>query len=154
MIVGHLSAYPELSGINALLVKSYMPKFKVHHLWVSTKPSQGLVILAANLIRLMEQHATLTSQAKVGARAKVNQKTIGRILHKTNEPTLEAVSAIAKAFGLECWQLLTPDLQPNNPPMLASQDKALKALYANLGRTQEAIAGVLSKDGNSEEMSS
>lgn len=111
--------------------------------------SPAFEIVVKNLESLIACHKTLNSQAAIGKAAKVDQKTVGRILNKTNEPSLEVVGKIAKAFGLAAWQMLVPDLEPTNPPMLASESNALKKLYANLGRTKEAIEGVLRSEGNS-----
>jgi len=96
----------------------------------------------------MENHATLDSQAKLGARAKINQKTVSRYLAGTHEATIGNVHMLAKAFELETWQLLTPNLDPKKPPTLAFQTEAeLREFYKNLGKTKEAIDGVLRRDG-------
>lgn len=117
---------------------------------VEKKPvSVAFEILANNLDALCTSHKTLKSQSAIAKAAKVDQKTVGRILNKTNEPSLEVLSKIAKAFGLAPWQMLVPDLEPTNPPMLASESNALKKLYTNLGKTKEAIEGVLRSEGNS-----
>ena len=75
-------------------------------------------VLAANMRRLMDKHADLNTQAKVGAAAGVNQKTISNCLNpsqrhagtsgRTPSPTLAQVEKIAGAFGLEVWELLRP----------------------------------------------
>lgn len=127
-----------------------MPRLRGDHLGVEKKPvSAAFEIVAKNLDSLRSSHKTLKSQAAIAEAAKVDQKTVGRILNKTNEPSLEVLAKIAKAFGLAPWQMLVPDLEPTNPPMLASESNALKKLYANLGKTKEAIEGVLRSEGNS-----
>lgn len=75
-------------------------------------------VLAANLKRLMTETPQLSTQAKVAAAAKVDQKTISNCLNpgqrltsktgKTPSPTLAQVEKIAAAFGLDVWQLLQP----------------------------------------------
>lgn len=86
--------------------------------------SAALNILADNLDRLRAWNAALNTQSAIGRAAKVDQKTVGRILNKAHEPQLNVVAKLAKAFGLEAWQMLVPDLDPENPQQLASAKDA------------------------------
>lgn len=116
---------------------------------MSEKPvSAAFEIVASNLEALMANSKFFKTQAAVGKAAKVDQKTIGRILNRTNEPSLDVIAKVAKVFDLEPWQMLVPHLEPSNAPMLAQQSAALRKLYANLGNTVEAIEGILREDGN------
>ena len=74
-------------------------------------------ILSTNLSKLMAAHLTLTTQAKVAKEAKVDQKTISRIILKTHSCGVENLEAIAAAFELQSWQLLVPGLDPKSPPV-------------------------------------
>jgi transcriptional regulator with XRE-family HTH domain len=105
-------------------------------------------ILAANLAALMAASKELTSQGKVGKRAGIDQRTVGRIRNQENPPTLEQVSKLAKAFGLEVWQLFVPGLNPSNPPMLTHESEPLRAMLKNIANTKEAIEGYLREEGN------
>ncbi len=132
-----------------MVVKANVPMKTRHHSKVEEKPvSAAFEIVAANLAGLMASHKSYNTQAAVGRAAKVDQKTVGRILNRTNEPSLDIIAKIARVFDLELWQMLVPNLEPTNPPMLASQSAALRRLYANLGQTAEAIEGVLRDEGN------
>lgn len=81
-------------------------------------PIPATEVLAANLRRLMQKHLELNTQAKVAAAAGVNQKTISNCLNpgqrlagktgKTPSPTLTQVENVARAFGLQAWELLKP----------------------------------------------
>jgi transcriptional regulator with XRE-family HTH domain len=73
-------------------------------------------VLAENLAALMAQNASFSSQAKVAARAGVDQTTIGRILAAKHAPTLDVVEKLAEAFGLATWQILVPGMDPRRPP--------------------------------------
>jgi hypothetical protein len=93
--------------------------------------------LADNLTWLMKNSADYNSQAKVGAKAGIDQKTVGRIMNKTNFPTLDKLTALAAVFGVEAWQLIAPRLgadlykidadrrvvpvQPGGPPAPANE---------------------------------
>lgn len=91
----------------------------------------------------MSTRKGLGTQQAVAKASGVDQKTVSRILGAKHEATLDKVSKLAKAFELDAWQLISPEFEPNNPPMLASQSDALRRLYSNLGKTKEAIEGVL-----------
>lgn len=93
-------------GIYASLVKASLPRQAAQTCSVNRRPEK---LLAVNLQWLMD-NTPMNSQAKVGAKAKIDQKTVGRIMNMTNSPTLEKLSALANAFGVEAWQLLAPRL--------------------------------------------
>jgi transcriptional regulator with XRE-family HTH domain len=86
-------------------------------------PSKALRTLSENLARLIAASGELDSQAKVATKAKVDQKTVNRIANMLNEPSLDKVEKIAKAFGLEAWQLLVPGLAPGQTPELAQREQ-------------------------------
>lgn len=108
----------------------------------------ALDVLAANLEALRASHPVLNSQAEIARHSKVDQRTVNRIFRGEHQPGLDKISKIAKVFGLEPWQLLVPSLEPSNPPLLVTQSESMRKLYANLGRTKEAIEGVLRSEGN------
>lgn len=91
--------------------------------------SKALRALGANVAALIEHQAAIKgeygTQPKVAAKAKVDQKTIWRIVTLApNEPSLDKVEKIAKVFGLQAWQLLVPDLDPENAPKLQVEELA------------------------------
>lgn len=69
----------------------------------------------------MQGSKEYNAQAAVARKAKVDQKTISRIIHKTNEPSLDKLERIAAVFGLQPWQMLVPGLEPSSPPVLATE---------------------------------
>lgn len=134
-------------GTHALNVKAFMPRNTRDHSLVEQPPiSAALKALRENLGKVLASRKK--SEPEFAKLAKIDQKTLWRVLRGPNEPTLETVSKLAKACGLEPWQLLTPDLEPNNPPMLAAQSVRLQALLDNIRNTREAIDGVLEREGN------
>lgn len=95
--------------------------------------------LVRNIDTLMARRG-LTSDAQLGKLAGVDQKTIWRIRKQEQSPTLDKLSAIASAFGLEVWQILIPGLDPSNPPVFVMSSTE-QSLYNRMKRNlQEMIA--------------
>lgn len=64
--------------------------------------------LAVNLRFLMSLHGW--SEPELARRSGVAQKTINNILHKVYRAKIETADQLAKAFGLEGWHLILPNL--------------------------------------------
>lgn len=66
--------------------------------------------LARNLRLLMDHHED--NQKKLAKRSGVSQKTISNILNPGDEKTtgLDKIALIARAYNLQCWHLLYPNL--------------------------------------------
>lgn len=107
-----------------LVVKANLP-LRAHENLTVPHPT-----LSSNLKALMEAHATLRTQAAVGKAAGIDQRTVGRILNGSHNPTLKHIEALAKCFKLTSWQLLMPGLDPKNLPV--AQTAAERALYDRL----------------------
>lgn len=103
--------------------------------------NSSLKILSSNLKALMADHPEFNTQGKVGAKANLNQTTIGGILRCKNAPSIAQLDKIAKVFELTTWQLLYPDLDPNNPP-IRSMSQSETALYERF----KSIAKDISKN--------
>lgn len=94
-------------------------------------------VLAENLTRLRQANPLLSTQLALAAKAGVAEGTIHRMSKGTNAATIENVQAVARAFGLQGWQLLVPGLDPLNPPRLytgtdEAQRRAMLAQLADL----------------------
>lgn len=94
-------------------------------------------VLAENLIRLMKRYPDLSSEEKVAKAGKIGQRTVNRA-KKGNQIKLDSLKGIADAFDLAPWQLLVPELDPDNPPILALTSEE-KALYRRLQGAAKAI---------------
>lgn len=105
-----------------------------------TKPRDPLrQVLRENLRTLMKNNND-EGQSDLHRRSGVAQSTIGRILADEGENArIETLERIAKAYGLNAWQLLIPDINPKNPPMLRIAGEVEKALYARL---EDALEGL------------
>lgn len=78
-----------------------------------------LKLLAKNLGRLSAAKGAPSTQTEIAKRAGVDQKTVSRTLAATNAPSVDKLKGFADAFKVRPWQLLVPDLDPLNPPVLA-----------------------------------
>jgi DNA-binding phage protein len=103
------------------------------------------VELAANLAALMAATEDLRTQAAVGKRAGVDQRTVGRILNREHSPNLLQIQKLAAAFGLQPWQLLVPHLDPANPPVV-HLTQAERELYARVRRAARQLSGLPNSD--------
>lgn len=74
--------------------------------------SEATLTLAANVRRLMD--AEHLSQQALAKRAGVSQRGVSYVLNYRDEhdrhPSTETVEALARAFGLQAWQLMAPNL--------------------------------------------
>lgn len=66
-------------------------------------------ILRDNLTVLLARRSD-KSRLNLSREMKVGDGTLGSILYETGNPTLAVLETIACFFGLETWQLLSPDL--------------------------------------------
>ncbi len=89
----------------------------------------ALSILSANLNALKSARVPL-SQKEIATKAGVDQTTVGRTLNATNAPSVDKLDGLAKAFGVQAWQLLVPEFDPARPPVLAgsNQDRRVDEL--------------------------
>ncbi len=124
-------------GISALCVKAHLP-FILQHAHKMQKNSR--TILAENLAKLMmlDDPERKIAQKDMGKMAGCNQRTIGRILSKDMGATVDTLDGIAKAFGLHTWQLMTPDLDPSNPP-INHMTESEKKLYERMRESARQI---------------
>ena len=53
--------------------------------------------------------------------------------------SIDELDKLAKIFELESWQLLVPDLDPTNPPMLAQVSQRQLELYAKLKQVAKQL---------------
>ena len=82
-------------------------------------------ILAENLSRLIEASG-LSLRAWAQGKG-LDVKLVERLAKNSHAVTLDKLEDVAKAVGLQAWQLLLPDVDPDNPPTasLTADDKAL-----------------------------
>lgn len=106
--------------------------------------------LQANLQALMK-HRGLTIKGVVELAKKMNLSvsngTVGRV-HAGVYVGTAKLEGLAATFGLRPWQFMVPDLDPTNPPMLATESTKMRKMLDTIRKTNEAISGALRDDGN------
>lgn len=90
-------------------------------------------VLAENVKALMDANKMeLGSQPKLAKAAKLDQTTVGRVLGAKHKVQIDTLEALARAFGVEPYQLLIPGLNARNPQVLRSLSPQEEALYKAL----------------------
>ena len=79
----------------------------------------------------MEIHPDVSSQEKLGKRAKVAGRSVGYMLQpESGNPTIDNIAKVAAVFGLEPWQLLADGIPARamGPKEVAMYDAIKKAV--------------------------
>lgn len=120
-----------------------------------TNESAAFKALSDNLKKLMARHKQMRSQAAIGKAAGIDQTTAGRILNGKNAPSVDTLDGLAKAFGLEPWQLLLPNLNIERIELAGSASADAVVLAARFDGMSEshkkillAVANVLSESSS------
>lgn len=105
--------------------------------------SSSRQILATSLKALLRSGLGPANQSELKRKSGVAQSTIGRILQCETAATIETLEQIAGVYGLQAWQLLVPDMEPSNPPVLAVASPKERELYQRL---KDAVVGIAALD--------
>jgi len=81
-------------------------------------PMNSREIISANINRLMKAHG-ITDHKRLAALAMVGHSTVHRMRNEEVSSSVDILAKIAAVFGLQAWQMLVPDMDPNNKPELA-----------------------------------
>ena len=122
-------------GIYASKSKAPLPIVCRHNCLMTKRVGASVEqILAENLAALMRVDPKFDTQQKVAAatHGAINQTTVGRILRRRHKVTIATLSALARAFDLEPYQLLIYGLDAKNPQVLRSLSPAEERLYRAL----------------------
>lgn len=92
------------------------------------QPKPASQILRDNMTRLMDDAKPKMTQVSVASLSKIPQRTVGRIKNGEMIPTLTMLDGLAKAFKLEPWQLLVPNIKPGSEPKLVWDERRLAAI--------------------------
>lgn len=71
---------------------------------------------------------------------KVGKSTIDRAIRGETTLNLDYIEVIAACYGLASWQLLVPNIAPDNPPTLREMSKSEESLYRRLQELAKQIA--------------
>jgi hypothetical protein len=75
-------------------------------------------VLWANVSALMTCHWGAENLGRLATSAGIGPATCTRLKKQETSVGVEIVDRIAEVFGLDTWQLLVPNLDPKNPPLL------------------------------------
>jgi hypothetical protein len=80
-----------------------------------------------NLTSLMTHHWHEININRLAREAKIGPASVQRIKDQETSVGLDIVDKVAQVWGLQAWQLLLPDLDPENVPfdMISESQKAL-----------------------------
>jgi hypothetical protein len=95
-------------------------------------------ILADNILNLMAFHG-IQSNAALAKAAKIDPSTVGRMINKKHASQIDRVQAVARVFDLDAWQLMIPNLDPSNPPVV-QLTAVERDLYERLRKAAEAFS--------------
>jgi transcriptional regulator with XRE-family HTH domain len=101
--------------------------------------SASAIVFGRNLSALMAANKELGSNQKVSKKTGVSTSTVSRLLNGQVDATLETVERVAKAFRVEAWQLLVPNLEADNLPELLPHTKHERRLWERLREVAREI---------------
>lgn len=96
-------------------------------------------VLWENLRALMDHHWGRENLTRLAREAKTGPGTATRIKEMQTSVGLDVVDRMAEVFDLEMWQMLTPGLDPKNPPATQPISQAERQLYENLMQSIKQI---------------
>ncbi len=99
-------------------------------------------VFAGNTNRLMARYyRNAANQPKALAKdAGVSLSTVQRILDGKTGATLDNIEAIAGAFRLSAYQLLVPNIDPADPPIVAGAIQAEQKMRRTVARLRDAAS--------------
>lgn len=97
-------------------------------------------ILWENISALMAHHWGKENLSELSRRAKVGLATCDRIKKRETSVGTDVLEKLADVFGLQAWHLLTPQLDPKNPPVIWLT-KTERDLYENMRNAARLLAG-------------
>jgi hypothetical protein len=93
------------------------------------------IALSENIDRAMVHHWGKVNKTRLRAKAGLGQGTYDRIKDPTKDIQLGVVHRIGELFGLDAWQLLSPNMDPAKPPVC----RAMSPLAAEAARALDQI---------------
>jgi transcriptional regulator with XRE-family HTH domain len=107
-------------------------------------------ILAANLEQLQARHKDLQSTpsieratAEMGEGKKISKSVIQQVQKGKTPFNLDDLQTLAELFGLDAWQLLVPQIDPEHPPVLTSVGPTEDEMYRRMKAAREALDAVI-----------
>lgn len=95
-------------------------------------------VLAANVDRLMAHHfaSERNKPMALAKKAGLTLSSVQRVLNESNSANLDTIERLALAFDLSVYQLLAPEIDPENPPVIKGATESERKLYGNWRRAR------------------
>ena len=119
---------------------SESPKYGIACMSARTVLGENIKALMANSTTIKTTVALEKATQRKGC--KVGKSTIDRAIKGTTTLNVDYIEAIASVFGLDTWQILTPSMQPQTPPVLRTTGEAEDAMYKKLKGLASEIAAL------------
>lgn len=107
-------------------------------------------ILATNLEQLQARHKDLASTpaieratAEMGEGKKISKSVIQQVQRAKTPFNLDDLQTLAELFGLDAWQLLVPQIDPEHPPVLTSVGPTEDEMYRRMRAAREALDAII-----------
>lgn len=107
------------------------------------KPEQLARVLSVNLKKaqaLRKKRNEPCGNRYVGEQAGIGEGSVARAMRGDRSSSLATLEALANFYDLDPWQLLVPEFDPANPPLLRELTPELQAFY-------EKIQGLMAQNG-------
>lgn len=107
-------------------------------------------ILATNLAVLQSKHEDLKSTpaiekatADMGPGKRISKTAVQQVQRAATPFNLDDLQTLAELFGLDAWQLLVPQIDPEHPPVLTSVSETDRKMYERMKAAREALDAII-----------
>lgn len=90
----------------------------------------------------MSTHQDLDTIVKVSERSGVSKGVVERMTKAEANTGVDHLQGIAQAFGLEVWQLMVPNLEPTNAPVLQEVSERQKEMWKRIHDAAQDLAAL------------
>jgi hypothetical protein len=97
-------------------------------------------LLWDNVSRLMTHHWGGENLTRLSREADIGPGTCTRMKNQETSIGIDILAKVASVFGLQAWHLLTPDLDPRNPPVV-HLNRSEREMYERLRQAARAAFG-------------
>ena len=112
-----------------------------------SRQTLGENVIAAMVARFKDSNNKPGDMAKA---AGLSLSAVQRIIYQDVGATIDSINALARAAGLDVWQLLVPGMDPRNPPKLvrpqtevlpkAMEDNVVRMFRQFLGANRKTVS--------------
>ena len=124
---------PTSLGVSAYFVKAHPHTFYPYPQSMAQRNLQAVVAENVKKARLSnKQTQPAVSEAALAKGKKLDQGTISRIERRALSPTVDVLEAVAAGLGINPWELLLPNFDPKNRPVLKEATEAERVLWKKI----------------------